>query len=227
MKEIKTLLLDVDDTLLDFKMTQDNALKKAFEKHDIALTDQVYERYNEINHGLWKQYELGEIDRDTVLFTRFGRLFQELGIDMDGVEFEHDYQSFLSEGAFLIEGALPLVNYLHDHYDLYIVTNGVASTQRKRLQSSGLDRYMKDVFISESLGYQKPDIRFFQECFKEIPNFEADKAMIIGDTLSSDILGGNNAGITTCWYNPSHSKNHTNAVVDIEIHQLEDLYEFL
>lgn len=227
MKEITTLLLDVDNTLLDFQMCQDHALRKAFEKYQITLTDEIYECYNEINHGLWKQLERGEIDRDTVLYSRFVRLFEKLGIDADGIAFEDDYQALLGEGAFLIEGAMQLIHYLYDHYDLYIVTNGVAATQYKRLKDSGIDEFMKDIFISESIGYQKPDIRFFDYCFEKIQGFEKDKTMIIGDTLTSDILGGNNAGITTCWYNPDRLENNTEAVVDIEINQLDDLYTFL
>ena len=162
-----------------------------------------------------------------MLFSRFVRLFEELSLDVDGIEFEHDYQSFLGDGAFLIDGAMQVVSYLHDHYDLYIVTNGVASTQHKRLTASGLRPFMKDVFISESIGYQKPDVRFFEECFKEIKDLDPDKTMIIGDTLTSDILGGNNAGIMTCWYNPGGLENTTAAVCDIEIRHLNDLYEFL
>ena len=227
MKEITTILLDVDDTLLDFKKTQDNALHNAFEKYGIELTEDIYSRYNEINHGLWKQYERGEIDRNTVLYTRFGTLFSELGIDVDGVAFEHDYQSFLADGAYLLDGALQAVNHLASYYDLYVVTNGVASTQRKRLKESGLDQFMKNIFISEDLGCQKPDVRFFEHCFKEIPGLDRSKTLIIGDSLTSDILGGNNAGITTCWFNPRRLKNTTTAVADIEIHSLNDLYEFL
>ncbi|MDO5293258.1 MAG: YjjG family noncanonical pyrimidine nucleotidase [bacterium] len=227
MKEITTILLDVDGTLLDFNKAQSAALKRVFEQNALDLTTSTLALYDEINHGLWKQYELGEISRDTVLYTRFVRLFERLGIPLDGVAFEKQYQALLAEGAYLLPGALPLVTYLSDHYDLYIVTNGVAKTQHKRLEASGLDKFMKDIFISETLGYQKPDVRFFNKCYEQIPNADPAKMIIIGDTLTSDILGGNNAGITTCWYNPNGETNHTNATVDLEIKHLDELYQYL
>ncbi|MDO5522305.1 MAG: YjjG family noncanonical pyrimidine nucleotidase [bacterium] len=227
MKEITTILLDVDGTLLDFNKAQATALERVFELNSLELTASTLALYNEINHGLWKQYELGEISRDTVLFTRYVRLFKMLDIPLDGVAFERQYQSLLAEGAYLLPGALPLVTYLSDHYDLYIVTNGVATTQHKRLEASGLDKFMKGIFISETLGYQKPDVRFFEKCYEEIPNADPDKMIIIGDTLSSDILGGNHAGITTCWYNPTGEENHTDAIVDLEIKHLDELYQYL
>lgn len=227
MKEITTILLDVDGTLLDFKKAQQNALELVFKNHKIELSPSILSLYNEINHGLWKQYELGQISRDTVLFTRFVRLFKQLSIELDGIAFEKEYQALLGEGAYLLDGALDLVKYLKKRYHLYIVTNGVAVTQHKRLASSGLDQLMNDIFISETLGYQKPDVRFFEECFKKIPNADSSKMLIIGDTLSSDILGGNNAGIKTCWYNPDNEENTLNARIDLEIKQLDELYEYL
>lgn len=227
MLDITTVLLDIDGTLLDFEANQNYALKTAFKNHDLTLTDEVRELYNTINHKLWKDYELGLIDRDTVLYTRFVTLFETLGIKEDGVSFEKEYQSLLSEEAYLIDGAMELVEYLHKKYDLYIVTNGVATTQRKRLQKSGLDQYMKDVFISESLGYQKPQIEFFEECFKKTGKLDLKKTIIVGDTLSSDILGGNNAQILTCWYNPKSLINDLNAEVTIEVKSLLELYNYL
>ena len=227
MKEIKTILLDVDGTLLDFNKAQQNALLLAFEKYNLTLNGSIIERYSSINHNLWKQYELGNIERDDILNTRFVTLFNELGIDVDGVAFEKEYQNLLAEGAYLLPGAKQLVTYLNDFYNVYIVTNGVASTQQKRLASSGLDKLVKGVFISESIGYQKPDVRFFDICEKEIPGYNKEQTLIVGDTLSSDILGGNNAGIMTCWYNPNGLKNTSNAKVDIEIQTLEELYQYV
>lgn len=227
MQHIQTVLLDIDGTLLDFEASQENALTMAFANHNIDLTKEVRELYYTINHRLWKDYELGLIDRDTVLYTRFVKLFDTLGIDVDGVAFEKEYQSLLAEGAYLIDGAIELMDYLHPKYDLYVVTNGVATTQTKRLRTSGLDQYMKKIFISETLGYQKPQIEFFTETFKEIDGINPETTIIIGDTLSSDILGGNNANIMTCWYNPKMLVNDSEAKVDLEIRELGELMEHL
>lgn len=227
MLNIQTVLLDIDGTLLDFAANQEYALNTAFSNHGITLTEEIVARYNTINHGLWKDYELGRIERDTVLNTRFVRLFEELEIAVDGIAFEQDYQTLLGEGAFLIDGALELVQYLHTKYELYIVTNGVAMTQTKRLKKSGLDQYMKKVFISESLGCQKPQLEFFNKVFAEIEAIDPSKTIIVGDTLSSDILGGNNANLITCWFNPNGHQNDTEAKVDLEIKQLSELRNYL
>lgn len=227
MKPFTTLLLDIDGTLLDFEASQTAALTRVFENHNIPLTKDVLDRYNTINHGLWKDFELGKISRETVLYSRFVTLFDELGIDVDGVAFENQYQELLGEGAYLLDHALEVTEYLSKHYDLIVVTNGVSATQWKRLKASGLDQYMKHIFISEEIGYQKPQVEFFRAVFETVPTIVPEETLIIGDTLSSDILGGNNAGIKTCWYNPKRLPNTTTAHVDLEIHSLEELYQIL
>ncbi len=151
-----TLLLDVDGTLLDFEKSQEKALELAFASYGYPLTESTVRLYNQINHGLWKQYERGEITRETVVYSRFERLFKETGIPGDAAAFEDTYQDLLGSGAYLLEGALDLVRCLHEAYTLYIITNGVTDTQRRRLRDSGLSVYMKDIFISGELGVQKP-----------------------------------------------------------------------
>jgi 2-haloacid dehalogenase len=197
------LLLDIDGTLLDFQKSQKLTLEKAFQAFDYPLTEETKRRYEEINHGLWKQYERGEITRETVIYSRFERLFKELGIEDDGIAFENTYQELLGQSACLLDGALELVQYLYKKYELYVITNGVTQTQKQRLHDSGLDVYMKDIFISGEIGAQKPQKEFFDVCLERIgSSVEKNSMLIIGDTLSSDILGGIYAGIDTCWYNP-------------------------
>ncbi len=227
MKEYRIILLDADDTLFDFGACEREALRLAFQKYGYPLNDAISKRYSEINKALWKRYELGEIDRHTVIYSRFGVLFQEIGIEDKGVGFEDDYQELLGMQSILIEEAIEVLNYLKDKYDLYIVTNGVTATQYSRLQESGVDRYVKKIFVSEETGSQKPRKEYFDYCFDRIENLDLSKTLIIGDTLSSDILGGNNAGIDTCWYNPYAHVNHTSARVDYEIRNLKELYHIL
>ncbi len=227
MQQFQTLLFDADNTLFDFTAGERIALEKAFLQHGYLLNEEIRSIYERINVGLWKKYEQGLLDRKTVIYSRFGLLFKEIGIDDDGIRFEDVYQELLGQQHIFIPNAKEVVEYLHSHYDLYIVTNGVTSTQMRRLKDSGLDRYMKQIFVSEATGYQKPMKEYFDYCFERIPGFEADKALIIGDSLTSDIKGGNNAGIKTCWYNPTQLSKESDIIVDYEIQSLTQLYEIL
>lgn len=225
--DYKTILLDVDGTLFDFKASERNALSAAFEMHGYGLNEEIRGIYERINKDLWEQYELGKIDRNTVIYSRFGMLFKAIRIDDDGIVFEDDYQKLLGKQHVMYEDALELVQYLQKKYDLYIVTNGVTATQMQRLKDSTLDQYMKDIFVSEATGFQKPMKEFFDYCFERIGAIDKSRTMIIGDSLTSDMKGGNNAGITTCWYNPDKLINATDVVVDIEIGRLRDLYQII
>lgn len=225
--EYTTLLLDMDGTFLDFSAAEHSAFYRAMEAHGYPCDEESYRIYSRINHSLWEAFERGEIDKPTLLFTRFGRLFEQLGIDGDGAAFEEEYQMMLGEGHELIEGAQEVLDWLFPRYDLYVVTNGVEATQRNRLKLSGLDRFMKDIFVSEAVGYQKPQTEFFDYCFQRIPDFQREKTMIIGDSLTSDIQGGNNAGIASCWFNPAGKKNTLSLRIDREIRHLRELKDFL
>jgi 2-haloacid dehalogenase len=227
MSNFKKLLFDADDTLLDFKVGEEEALKLVFQEYGYPFNHEIANSYERINMELWRQFEQGKIDRDTVIYSRFGLLFQEIGVQDDGIAFEDCYQELLGMQHFLIDGAIDLVERLSKDYDLYIVTNGVTRTQLRRLKDSGLDRYMRRIFVSEETGYQKPKMEFFDYCFARIPEFDPSKALIIGDSLSSDIRGGNNAGIATCWFNPMKVKNTSDVVIDYEIEKLSQIYDIL
>jgi len=227
MKKYQTLLFDVDDTLLDFKAAERTALHLLFEEQKIPLTDEITARYKTINQGLWKSFEEGKIDRDEVVNTRFSILFEEYGQEVDGSLFEQNYRRYLEEGDQLILGAFELIQNLQSEYDLYIVTNGVSKTQDKRLRNSGLHSFFKDIFVSEDTGYQKPMKEYFDYVFARISNFSVEKGLIIGDSLSADIKGGQLAGLDTCWFNPAKKPNHTGIVPTYEIQSLNELYQIL
>lgn len=227
MKLYNTILLDVDDTIFDFSACEREALGLAFKRYGYRLDDNIREAYNIINLDLWKQYEKGIIDKETVINTRFKILFDKYEIKGDRHGFEGVYQELLGMQHFLIEDAIKVIEYLYNKYNLYIVTNGVTATQLRRIRESGIEHYMKRIFVSEETGFQKPMKEYFDYCFERIDNPEPDKMIIIGDSLSSDIKGGNNAGITTCWYNPKCMVNKTDSKVDIEIKRLSELYDIL
>jgi 2-haloacid dehalogenase len=227
MQKYQTLLFDVDDTLLDFGAAEKLALRLLFEEHHFSLTTEIEEHFKTINQSLWRAYEEGKMDRDEVVNTRFSILFKEYGKEVDGELLEKNYRSYLEEGHQLIDGALVLIKALHNQYNLYIVTNGFSDTQERRLRDSGLYPFFKDIFVSENTGFQKPMKEFFDYVFARIPHFNAEQALIIGDSLSSDIKGGILAGIDTCWFNPKMKQNHTDLNPTHQIQTLDELYQLL
>ncbi|MEN1938038.1 YjjG family noncanonical pyrimidine nucleotidase [Paenibacillus sp. 102] len=227
MRKYQTLLFDVDDTLLDFKAAERTALHLLFEEQKIPLTDEITAHYKKINQGLWKSFEEGKIDRDGVVNTRFSILFKKYGQEVDGPLFEQNYRRYLEEGDQLIQGAFELIQDFQNEYDLYIVTNGVSKTQDKRLRNSGLHSFFKDIFVSEDTGHQKPMKEYFDYVFARISNFSVEKGLIIGDSLSADIKGGQLAGLDTCWFNPAKKPNPTGIVPTYEIQSLNELYQVL
>lgn len=227
MKKYQTLFFDVDDTLLDFGAAEKLALRSLFEEHNLVLTPDIETHYKTINQGLWRSYEEGKLNRDEVVNTRFSILLKDYDRVVDGAVLEMGYRGYLEQGNQLITGALELVSDLQSHYDLYIVTNGVSQTQDKRLRASGLHPIFKSIFVSEDTGFQKPMKEFFDYVFARIPDFSAEQALIIGDSLSADIKGGQMAGLDTCWFNPTQKVNDTPIVPTYEIHQLDELYGIL
>ena len=226
--EYSVLLFDADNTLLDFTKTEQHAFVEVMKKHGYPYDIEVKKVYDTINHGLWKQFECGEITREEVVNTRFGKLFGQIGIVGDGVLFEKEYQETLSHGCHVIEGAIELLASLKQNGKrIYIVTNGVANTQHRRLSESGIEGYVDGIFISDEIGCQKPAKQFFDVVFAAVGEEYRKEALIIGDSLTSDIVGGNQAGIKTCWYNPDGLKNESMAVADYMIQNLKELYGIL
>lgn len=222
----KTLLFDVDDTLLDFQATEDQALRKLFKDYQLELTPALKASYQALNHALWKKYELGELTQTQVVNTRFADFFLQQGKKVDGIAMERCYRSYLGEGHDLLGNSAQVIAELAKEYELYIVTNGAAKTQHQRLAASGLKGYFKDIFISEEIGCQKPQPEFFQYAFGKIPRFDPRAALIIGDSLTSDILGGVNAGIDTAWMNPA-SLASGQIQPTYQLRRLEDLFLIL
>ncbi|MEW4234342.1 YjjG family noncanonical pyrimidine nucleotidase [Bacillus thuringiensis] len=227
MKKYKTLLFDVDDTLLDFQKAEKVALRVLFEEKGIPLTDEIEARYKKINKGLWDAFEKGELLRNEVVNTRFSLLFKEYGEEVNGILFENNYRNYLEEGNQLMQGAFEFINQIQGEYELYIVTNGVSKTQDKRLRNAGLHSLFKDVFVSEDIGFQKPMKEYFDYVFERIPNFAPEEGLIIGDSLRADIKGGYVAGIDTCWFNPERKLNDSGIIPTYEVHNFEELEALL
>ena len=220
---IRTVLLDLDDTILDFHRTEAVAVSETLRTMGVEPTEQVVKRYSEINDGLWKQLEKGEVTREEVLVRRFEILYEEIGIDRSGPKTKELYEKVLSTSHFFVDGAEELLEKLYGRFDLYIISNGTAVVQDGRIKSADIAKYFKDIFISQRIGINKPDKRFFEKCFEKIENFSKDESVIIGDSLTSDIKGGNNVGIKTVWFNPHGKKRTTDVNIDYEVSSLYEI----
>lgn len=226
--EYRALFLDMDGTFLDFHAAERQAFYRAFGKTGEEPDEEKYRLYSAINDSLWKAFERGEIPKDAIRRSRYTRLFERLGVEADGLAVELDYERFLGEGHELIPGAAEVLAFLAERYPLYVVTNGFASVQKSRLKLSGIERFMKQIFISEEIGYQKPQKEFFDACFSRIdPPVAPEGVLLIGDSLTSDILGAKNAGIASCWFNPEGAENRSGVRPDFEIRSLPELKELL
>lgn len=223
----QTILIDLDDTLLDFGKAEHAAVSKAFRQFGLEPTQALLERYSEINNEQWEAMERGEITRDRVLVHRFELLFEELNLNIEAQACEDCYRGHLRIGHYFVDGAEDILEYLAPKYALYIASNGVADTQYSRLESAKIGRYFKDIFISETTGHHKPEKEYFDYCFARMAHFKPETTLIVGDSLTSDILGGKNAGIKTCWFNPKHKPRRADIVPDYEVHSLEELKTIL
>lgn len=227
MKHYEVLLLDVDGTLLDFDKAEEEGIEGLLNHYHVPVTEKNKEHYHVLNKKYWEALERGEITRDQVLSLRFEEFFGSFGIQVNGAETDKLYRTYLNASAVLIGGAIELLESLKEKYQLYIVTNGVAATQYNRLAKSGLDRYFKGIFISEEANAQKPQPEFFEYCFEKMGRRDVENMLIIGDSLTSDMRGGNNVGIDTMWYNPHNAENHTNVHLDYVVTTLETIGEIL
>ena len=224
------LFLDLDDTILDFQKAEHVALSKTLRGFGLEPTETVLKRYNLINKAHWEALERKELTRELVLLGRFQVLFEEMGISAEPVKVARAYEHNLSIGHWFLPGAEEAVARLSRKYKLYLTSNGTASVQKGRMTSANLYRFFENVFVSQEIGVNKPAVEYFEKCFAQIPGFDKTKAIIVGDSLTSDILGGQNAGIATCWVNPHHKQGRPDIRVDYEIEdlsQLEDLLENL
>ena len=221
------LFLDLDDTILDFQKAEHIALSKTLKSFGLEPDEHVLKRYNLINKAHWEALERKELTREQVLVGRFQVLFEEMGISVEPVTVARTYERNLGIGHYFLPGAEEAVERLSKKYKLYLASNGTASVQKGRMTSANLYRFFEKVFVSQEIGANKPAPEYFERCFAQIPGFDKSKAIIVGDSLTSDILGGQNAGIATCWVNPNHKQGRDDIRVDYEIQALSQLEELL
>lgn len=217
---IKSVFIDLDETLFDFHKAERIALTEMLSRFKIVPDEDMTKRYSLINKSQWELLEKKEKTREEVLTDRFTIFFEKIGVNVDSKKAREIYEGLLGDGHYFIEGAEELLEALYGKYDLYLASNGTESVQVRRIASSGISRYFKEIFISQALGHDKPSREYFDACFSKIPDFSPENAIIIGDSLSSDILGGKNAGIKTCLFNPTKKENKTDIIPDFEVGSL-------
>ena len=224
----KFLLFDLDHTLLDFDTAEDVALTQLLKEEGVTDIQAYKDYYVPMNKSLWKDLELKKITKQELVNTRFSKMFSHFGIEKDGVYLAERYQFYLAQQGQVFSGAMELLDCLIDRgYELYAATNGITTIQTGRLAQSGLAPYFNQVFISEQLQTQKPDALFYEKIGQQIAGFDKEKALMIGDSLTADIQGGNNADIDTIWYNSHHLENKSKAQPTYEVNSYQALLELL
>lgn len=226
---IKVILWDVDGTLLDFEAAEKVAIRQCFASHNMGeCTDEMLGRYIAINRKYWEALERGEMTKPEVLVGRFREFFETEGLPVVHAEsFNEEYQVRLGDTVVFCDNAFELVQKYKGRVKQYAVTNGTKVAQDRKLGNSGLDTLFDGIFISDVLGVEKPNIEFFDMVFDKIGTYSKDEVIIVGDSLTSDIKGGNNAGILTAWYNPKKMENTKGVNVDFELTNLWEIEQIL
>lgn len=227
---ITTVLWDIDYTLLDFVAAENYAMKRCFEILGIGTcTDEMVARYSCINHKYWEMLERGEITKQQTLEGRFHDFFEKEGLPADkAAAFNEEYQIRLGDHAvFLPHGRETIETLQHMGIRQYAVTNGTLTCQQRKIAKLHLDEIFIKAFISDEIGYEKPSVGFFDAVWQELGDVPADELLLVGDSLTSDMRGANNAHIPACWYNPHGAVNDKGVQIDYEIRDLAEVIELV
>lgn len=224
----KFLLFDLDNTLLDFEATEELALDELLKEQEVEGIEAYKAYYKPMNQSMWQDLEQGKIAKSELVNTRFAKLFSHFGREVDGKALAKAYQDHLSKQGQLYHGARELLVDLTDRgYKLYAATNGIAAIQKGRLKVSALEPFFQKIFISEEVGSQKPEVAFYHHIANSIPGFNKSQALMIGDSLSADIKGGNDFGIDTVWYNPKKNQKSSSVHPTYEVSSYQMLLDLL
>lgn len=221
-----TVLFDADGTLLDFKRSEDEAVREMFKLFDISANDDMVKKYSDINDSLWKALERGEIEKNVLLYHRFELFCNHYGFVRDYKKMAQTYMNTLSTKSYIIAGADALCRKLYDNVKMHIVTNGVEFIQKGRFSTCPITKYFDNIFVSGVLGYEKPDVKYF-EAVEKIISIDKKSTLIVGDSLTSDIKGGIDYGIDTCWYNPNNKPVPNDMNITHVATSFDDIYNII
>lgn len=224
---IKAVLLDVDNTLLDFNLNAAHSMKAAFSSCNLEYNDSFFDVFLEVNTDLWDKIERRQITREELKRDRFKFILEKLGIKGDSAQLESLFRENLGKFAFPVEGAMDMINYLEKKYRLFVASNAIYKQQILRLTKSNMISHFEKLFISEKIGFDKPSKEYFNYCIENIGGVTAKEVAIIGDSLSADISGASAVGIITVWFN-IHGKSAPNApLADYTITKLSQIESIL
>lgn len=221
------LLFDADNTLFDFDAAEKNAHRQVCGKHHLAFTEEGYALYRRCNAQLWQDFDRGLCSKEFLLTERFRRYLSLTGETGDPEAMNRDHLRALGESAVLLPGAEALCRCLAAGHELYLVTNAVESVQRARFERSAIRPYFRDVFISEAIGCGKPSPAYFAYVLRAVPGLTAENGLVIGDSITSDIQGANNAGLACCWFNPKGLPRPDGLRIDYEVRTLEEIADLV
>ncbi len=223
----KTVLFDADGTLLDFLKSERAAFEETMALQHIAVCEEEYLAYSEINDMLWKRLEKGEIKKSYLLYHRFELLCERYGYTADAKSLSENYLNIIATKGYLLDGAYELLQSLFGKVRMYIITNGAEKVQRGRYKKTEIESFFDGLFISEVIGFYKPDVRFFEYVSTHIDGFDPKSTLVVGDSLTSDIKGGNAFGLDTCWYNPKGAASAGVAVPTYTALDFQEIYNII
>jgi len=228
MRKYDYLLIDADETILDFNGSEREAFIKILQASGLGETPELFSTYKTLNRKFWIEIEKGELPISAMVEGyRFKKFFEEIGCDFDYKIVNEIFLTEVSNSLLVIDHAEEVLSELAKDYKLYCITNGFERTAYGRLQATGFINYFTDVFVSETIGYQKPSVEYFTYALDKAGIKDKDRVLVIGDSLRGDMKGGINSGLSTCWYNPFNEENIDNIPIDYEIKDLREIFTIL
>ena len=224
MAKYNCIMMDIDNTLLDFDAAERKALLETLQQFSLPCDEAAVSRYHEINSSLWGELNKGKIRRDKLVVERFDRFVKEIGAAAKATELNRAYTEHLATHADVIPGAEEALQELAEVATMIAVSNGTELVERGRLKLSGFEKYFDDIFVSEAVGVSKPNPKIFQMAMRKLGIEHSDKVLVVGDSLSADIQGGVNAGLDTCWVNMNGMENESGLTPTYEVKALRELY---